>query len=240
MRPFDHNYFLGYVNEVTPQHTKIHFPSSTLLEKFSHNGVFYAGGNVGNFIVIEGHEFGFLARLIEVALPDAERKSISEKAIQNDETNFHPAGKAELLLTFSIHDPKRSHKTVSKYPSIGAKVYACSNEQIEIYVKEFGVRPKDLTSLFINLGKLTSNDAVCNVSLNSLFGRHCAVVGTTGGGKSWSIAKLIHEVSSKSSNKIILIDATGEYSTLKCKSLILGKDCYLPYENLQSQIYFFY
>ena len=157
MNPFNHNYFLGYINEVGPQHVKVHFPSSSLLEKFTHNGVFYAGGNVGNFIVIEGEEFGFLARVIELELPDGERKAISERAIQDDETAFHPSGKAELLLSFSVFEPHKTEKTVSKYPSIGAKVYACSDEQIEIYVKEFGKKKDEEDNIYADLGKLTSN-----------------------------------------------------------------------------------
>ncbi|HRO44823.1 ATP-binding protein [Agriterribacter sp.] len=241
MNPFNHNYFLGYVNEITPQYVKVHFPSSNLLEKFTHKGVFYAGGNVGNFIVIEGEEFGFLARIIELELPDGEKKSISEKAIQHDETTFHPSGKAELLLSFSVFEPQKTEKTVSKYPTIGAKVYSCSDEQIETYVKEFG-RKKDEeveVNVYADLGKLTSNDANCRVSLNSVFGRHCAVVGTTGGGKSWTIAKLVSEIVSKTDNKVILIDATGEYSKLTTNSLILGTDTYFPYQDLSIPDLFF-
>lgn len=232
MNPFNHNYFLGYINEVTPQFVKVHFPSSNLLEKFSHKGVFYAGGNVGNFIVIEGEDYGFLARLIELELPDGERKTISEKAIQHDETAFHPSGKAELLLSFSVFEPEKTEKTVSKYPAIGAKVYSCSDEQIEIYVKEFGKKKDETENVYADLGKLTSNDANCKVSLNSVFGRHCAIVGTTGGGKSWTVAKLVDEVVSKTNNKVILIDATGEYSKLTSNSLTLGTDAYFPYQNL--------
>jgi DNA helicase HerA-like ATPase len=82
------------------------------------------------------------------------------------------------------------------------------------------------------LGKLTSNDAECHISLNSLFGRHCAVVGTTGGGKSWTVSKLIESIITQTSNKVILIDATGEYHTLKSKSSILGTDSYFPYQKL--------
>ncbi|PZX53991.1 helicase HerA domain-containing protein [Algoriphagus chordae] len=219
MDPFNHNYFLGYVNQVSPQYVKVHFPSSILLEKFSHNGVFFAGGNVGNFIVIEGEEYGFLARIIEIELPDGERKTISEKAIQHDETAFHPSGKAELLLSFSVFEPAKAEKTVSKYPAIGAKVYSCSDEQIEIYVKEFGKKKDESENVYADLGKLTSNDANCKVSLNSIFGRHCAIVGTTGGGKSWTVAKLVEEVISKTNNKVILIDATGEYSKISSNSL---------------------
>lgn len=239
MNPFNHNYFLGYINEVTPQFVKVHFPSSKLLEKFSHNGVFYAGGNVGNFIVIEGEEFGFLARVIELELPDGERKSISEKAIQHDETAFHPSGKAELLLSFSVFEPKKTEKTVSKYPTIGAKVYSCSDEQIEIYVKEFGKKSNEIENVYADLGKLTSNDANCKVSLNSLFGRHCAIVGTTGGGKSWTVAKLVYELANKTDNKVILIDATGEYSKITDNSLTLGIDTFFPYQNLSIPDLFF-
>lgn len=239
MNPFNHNYFLGYINEVTPQFVRVHFPSSILLEKFSHKGVFFAGGNVGNFIVIEGEEFGFLARIIEIQLPDGERKSISEKAIQHDDTAFHPSGKAELLLSFSVFEPHKTEKTVSKYPTIGAKVYSCSDEQIEIYVKEFGKKKDELENVYADLGKLTSNDANCRVSLNSIFGRHCAILGTTGGGKSWTVAKLVDELVNKTNNKVILIDATGEYSNLTTNSLTLGTNAYFPYQKLSIPDLFF-
>lgn len=231
MKPFSHNYFIGYINEVTPQYVKVHFPSSNLLHTFHHEGVNFAGGNVGNFIVIEGQEYGFLARITELNLPDSERKEINEKAILEDSTIFHPSGKAELLLTFSIFDPDKIQKTVTQYPHIGAKVYACSDEQIAKYIKEFGNKDGNNT-IYAPIGKLTSNNAICNVSLDSLFGRHCAVVGTTGGGKSWTVAKLIEQVVQYTNNKVILIDATGEYESLTSKSCLLGVDSYFPYQKL--------
>lgn len=231
MKPFSHNYFIGYINEVTPQYVKVHFPSSNLLHTFHHEGVNFAGGNVGNFIVIEGQEYGFLARITELNLPDSERKEINEKAILKDSTIFHPSGKAELLLTFSIFDPDKIQKTVTQYPHIGAKVYACSDEQIAKYIKEFGNKDGNNT-IYAPIGKLTSNNAICNVSLDSLFGRHCAVVGTTGGGKSWTVAKLIEQVVQYTNNKVILIDATGEYESLTSKSCLLGVDSYFPYQKL--------
>ena len=231
MNPFSHNYFIGYINEVTPQYVKVHFPSSNLLHTFHHEGVNFAGGNVGNFIVIEGEEYGFLARITELNLPDSERKEINEKAILEDSTIFHPSGKAELLLTFSIFDPDKTQKTVTQYPHIGAKVYACSDEQIAKYIKEFGNKDGNNT-IYAPIGKLTSNNAICNVSLDSLFGRHCAVVGTTGGGKSWTVAKLIEQVVQYTNNKVILIDATGEYESLTSKSCLLGVDSYFPYQKL--------
>jgi energy-coupling factor transporter ATP-binding protein EcfA2 len=242
MNPFNHNYFLGYVNEVTPQYIKIHFPSSVLLSKFHFEGINYAGGNVGNFVVIEGEEYGFLAQLTELKLSDSERKELTEKAIEHKESDFHPIGKAELLLSFSVFNSDKVEKTVSKYPSIGAKVYSCSDKQIGKYVKEFGKKDTDSDNVYAILGKLTSNDAECHISLNSLFGRHCAVVGTTGGGKSWTVSKLIESITTQTSNKVILIDATGEYSNicLPENSITIGNsDCIFPYSELTiDELYF--
>jgi len=240
MKTFDNEYFLGYVNEVTPQYVRIHFPSSHLLGQFVYQGSLFAGGSVGNFIVIEGDEYGFLARIVELDLPDSERKEISEKAIHQDSTKFHPSGKAELLLVFNLFEPNKTIKTVSKYPNIGAKVYACSDEQISNYVKEFGKKKgDDSANVYAEIGKLTSNDSSCNVSLNALFGRHCAVVGTTGGGKSWTVAKLIEEVKEKTDTKIILIDATGEYKGIEDDGCVVGDNAYFSFKSLNNSEFCF-
>ncbi len=239
MKPFNHNYFLGYVNEVTPQYIKIHFPSSMLLGKFHFDGVNYAGGNVGNFIVIEGEEYGFLAQLTELKLSDSEKKELTEKAIEHKDSDFHPIGKAELLLSFNVFNPEKVEKTVSKYPSIGAKVYSCSDEQIGKYVKEFGKKDTDSDNVYAKLGKLTSNEADCHISLNSLFGRHCAVVGTTGGGKSWTVSKLIETILNETTNKVILIDATGEYKNLTDNSVSFGENVSFPHKYLNNSDFCF-
>ena len=52
-----------------------------------------------------------------------------------------------------------------------------------------------------------------SVSPERLFGRHCAVLGVTGGGKSWTIAGLLGNAS-KHKSKVVLIDATGEFANL--------------------------
>lgn len=230
---FSHNHFLGYVNEVAPQCIRIHFPTSRLLQSFHHNGYSLAGGHVGCFVVIESEQYGFLARVVEVSLPDSERKSITERSILEDESTFHPSGKAELLLSFDIYNPEKAEKTVGRYPHIGSKVYACSDELIRQYVSLFG--GSDKNTVHGSLGMLVSNNIECNISLDALFGRHCAVLGTTGGGKSWTMAKLIEQVQSKTDNKIILVDATGEYQSLgNVDHCVIGKDSYFPHSQLSN------
>lgn len=235
MKPFDHNKFIGYVCEVTPQYVRLQIPSAKLLRTFYFNGEIYLGGSVGSFVVIEGQEFGFLGRLFEITLPQGEKIEITDKNINEEDTQFHPIAKIELLALFNVYCPQTIIKTISRYPAVGAKAFSCSDEQIENYISTFGIKKDDDGNVpLAPLGKLTSNNVMCKISLNSLFGRHCAVLGTTGGGKSWTVAKLIELASTYTKNKSILIDATGEYSKLHCaKTIELGTGEYIfDYKNL--------
>lgn len=234
MKPFDHNKFVGYVCEVTPQYVRLQIPSAKLLRTFYFNGGIYGGGSVGSFIVIEGQEYGFLGRLYELNLPQGERIEITDRSVGEEGSPFHPIAKIELLALFNVYNPKKIVRTVTRYPSVGAKAFSCSDEQIESYISAFGMKQEDKDAPLAPLGKLTSNNALCQISLNSLFGRHCAVLGTTGGGKSWTVAKLIELATSYTKNKCILIDATGEYGGFRdIQNIALGTGEYIyNYENL--------
>lgn len=235
MKPFDHNKFVGYVCEVTPQYVRLQIPSAKLLHTFYFNGEIFSSGSVGSFVVIEGQEYGFLGRVFELNLPQGERTEITNRSINEEDTQFHPIAKVELLALFDIYKPESIIKTVSRYPSVGSKVFSCSDEQIGAYISAFGIKTGDKDVPFAPLGKLTSNNALCNISLNSLFGRHCAVLGTTGGGKSWTVAKLLELASDYTENKCILIDATGEYNNINenIQNIELGTGEYIfDYKNL--------
>lgn len=209
INPFKHEYFLGYINQVLPQFVRIHFPSSVLLSGFTHYGKEFNGGLVGSFVVIEGERYGFLGRITELILPESERLSLNEKAFQT--RDFHPTGKIEILLSFDHYKPLSVKKGLTSYPNIGAKVYVSSGELVQQYMARFGIRDNDSTDTY-HIGHLVSSpETKVKVNLQSIFGRHCAVVGTTGGGKSFTVSKLI-ETLMLSDNKAILIDATGEYS----------------------------
>jgi len=140
--PYNHNYFLGYVREVQAQFLRIHFPSSVLLNSFIHNSEEFNGGMLGSFVVIEGERFGFIGRILDLSLPESERKELSERDFEHKETLFHPSGRVELLLTFDSYNPERITKSIGIYPGIGSKVYVCSKEFIEGYIQNFGVKEK--------------------------------------------------------------------------------------------------
>lgn len=234
--PFVHDYFIGYINQVLPQYVNVHFPSSVLLKTFTLKGEQLNGGLVGNFVVIEGQRFGFLGKILELSLPEKERLNLSEQSFQNNE--FHPTGKIEILLSFDLFEPSKIDKGLNSLPAIGAKVFVCTSDFIKTYFKGFGVKESHKeTAPLIDFGCLTYDKiAKVQISQQAIFGRHCAVVGTTGGGKSYTVSKLIEGVT-QNKTKAILIDATGEYvnqgNIIEAVSpAILSVDTFFHYTNL--------
>jgi len=202
--PFDNEKFVGYISKVTPNFSTIHFPSSTLLKKFWHYHEELTGGVVGQYVVVEGENYGFLGRIQEIALPEKEQIFLGENSFYN--SDFHPQGKLEVLLSFNYYSDK-IEKGLDRYPAVGSKVYLCSSELL----KNLFLKAKDGEHEF-DIAQLTDHlHTSLPLNPNDLFGRHCAIVGTTGGGKSYTIARILEEFINKSRSKAILIDATGEY-----------------------------
>lgn len=233
--PFNHSHFIGYINQVTPQYVKVHFPSSVLMKSFTFYGEELKGGLVGNYVFIEGEKYGFLGKILELSLPEKERLELSEKSFNTKE--FHPTGKIEILLSFELFEPSNIDKGLNSLPMIGAKVFICSSEFIKGYFKGFGVKKENLgTAPVIKLGYLTyDKTTIVELSQQAIFGRHCAIVGTTGGGKSYTVSKLVEGIIDNN-NKAIVIDPTGEYKSfdknLKTKEAIISLSSYFPYQKL--------
>ncbi len=236
LKPFSASRFMGYVNEVTPQKVCIHFPSAWLLSQFRVKGEVFSGGNVGEYVVIEGMNYGFLAKISSLKLPDSERKALSEHAVNDEESQFHPIAEAELLMSFKMTDPFRSEKTASRFPEIGSRVYALSAPYVQTLLSSSEMM-KETKVPRVEIGNLVSNGVRSSLSLNALFGRHCAIVGTTGSGKSHTVSKVLESLASETSSKIVILDPTGEYSSFDgdniVESRIMGETCHFPYRQLK-------
>lgn len=238
--PFDANYFIGYINHVSPPYVKVHFPSSQLLNRYIFSGEEYNGGLVGNFVTIEGENYGFIGKIAELDLPEKERLSLSEKSFQS--SDFHPTARIQILLSFDYYNSKVALRSLNAFPNIGAKVFVCPSEFIQKYVMQFGQK-ENTGNLLIPIGKLTSNaQTYVTLSQQALFGRHCAVVGTTGGGKSWTVSRLL-EGMMDNHTKAIIIDPTGEYRQISesphSKSVTLGLDTHFSYKRLTIEDLFY-
>lgn len=108
---------------------------------------------------------------------------------------------------------------VETYPLPLQDAFLCLNDELEsIYrgaedIKEIGNNP------MVPIGNYVGgNNAVCRANIDKLFGHHCAILGSTGSGKSGTVASILHSVLAHQTNektispKIVIIDPHGEYS----------------------------
>lgn len=215
--PYSDSRFVGYVSLVAPYATNVHFPSSLLLKKFfSADHGYHA--LTGKYIIIEGTGNGFLGKITEIALPEKERLQFTETRYEKEE--FHPVGKIEIMLCFDSYILK-AKKGIEQLPPVGAKVFLCADDFLGSLLADFG--KASTNEKLIPLAHIPGDVShEIKVSGQALFGRHCAIVGTTGGGKSWTIAKLIEEVCGLG-GKAIVIDPTGEYEALENEKVMYKK-----------------
>lgn len=103
---------------------------------------------------------------------------------------------------------------VDTYPRLGDRVYAAPDKFVAMIpeLMEPATEHNDQIRLELGYVGLKQMNAV-TISPEKLFGRHCAILGATGGGKSWTTARIIEECL-KYNAKIILLDPSGEYRGL--------------------------
>lgn len=103
----------------------------------------------------------------------------------------------------------------------------------------FAVLPKTINDVYtsfaegdFSIGKLSllpEQDAKMN--LDAFLGRHAAVLGQTGGGKSWTVASILQKISAFPQSTIVLLDLHGEYSQAfgDEADIISATDIEMPY-----------
>jgi DNA helicase HerA-like ATPase len=84
----------------------------------------------------------------------------------------------------------------------------------------FAVLPKTINDIYtsfaegnFSLGKLSllpQQDAKMN--LDAFLGRHAAILGQTGGGKSWTVASILQKIAAFPQSTVLLFDLHGEYT----------------------------
>ena len=96
---------------------------------------------------------------------------------------------------------------IKNFPVTGAEVHTVSKEEVESIFVKFRAQGYSVG--------VASADNTIDVCLDpaALFGRHMAILGQSGAGKSWTVANLLQRaVASMPKAHIILLDLHGEYS----------------------------
>jgi hypothetical protein len=116
----------------------------------------------------------------------------------------------ELIGEFSKPTPKspaRFRRGVSAYPTLGDAVHVATRDELSALFAVNGAAS-------VRIGVVKQDAAIpATVAVNDLFSRHCAILGTTGAGKSCAVALLLRAVLERYSNgHVVILDPHNEYS----------------------------
>ena len=198
---------LGVASSVSARSIGVNLSEAGRPSGSHYSGSRYGRGEVGEFVLIEGQLCLLLGRISEIRLREEERRSI--KLNYAGDRGLDAIGQIQLLGSVST-DELRVTAGVDAYPRLGDRIYAAPHRFIS-FLPLLMEKKSEIAHVSLDIGFIDiATESRVSVKPEKLFGRHCAILGSTGGGKSWTTAKIIEECL-KHKAKIILLDATGEY-----------------------------
>lgn len=116
-------------------------------------------------------------------------------------------------------------------PTVNAPVYAVDAQTIDTIYAGYAEGDFSLGTLSLIPGQ------VAKINLDAFLTRHAAILGQTGGGKSWTVASVIQKIAAFPQSTIVLFDLHGEYgSTFGAEAQVISAaDLELPYWLMNSE-----
>jgi len=193
--------YLGTVQDVQGASISIALDKDTVSGLAFIDGHGYRIGQIGSFVRISIgfiDLFGIVSQVGAGAVPEALAK-------------VEPYGYRWLKVQL-VGEGQRSgefKRGISQYPTIGDEAHLVTEQDL---TRIYG-RPD--APNFVRVGNLASAESIpALIDIDRLITRHSAVVGTTGAGKSTTVANLLASLSDPGrypSSRIIVLDIHGEY-----------------------------
>ena len=176
---------------------------------------------VGNLIAINGRTANeFLIGIIERVT-----RSISEKLLLDDTSDDGsiPLGESQddfiravLIGTYRTVDGSLSNtfkRGADYFPQIDKTCFHLSGSNLQLFMNLLSANVAENERL--TLGHFMADEtAIAVANGDKFFQRHAAILGSTGSGKSWSVALILERAAALKSANLIVFDMHGEYSTL--------------------------
>ena len=203
--------YMGNVEDVNGSTVRIFLSKQSLTGFVYIEGQGYRVGQIGSFVRIP---IGFVNLYGVVS-------QVGASAVPENRKDENPSGNRWMTIQL-IGEGQRSgvfERGLSQYPTIGDEVHLVSEKEL---INIYGEPNKPY---FVKLGHISNAESISAlVDVNKLITRHSAVVGTTGSGKSTTVASIMNalsDIDKYPSSRVLILDIHGEYgSALKDKATI--------------------
>lgn len=194
--------FIGTVQDVHGATVTVELSTDTVTGLSFVHGEGYRIGQVGSFVRIPLGFVDLYGVVSQVGAGAAPESEMEEKIFGNRWVKVQMVGEGQRGGLFE--------RGISQHPTIEDRVHIVTEADLRAI---YGAGDPDD---FVAVGHLASAESIPSlVNINKLLTRHSAVVGTTGSGKSTTVAGLLSSLSDSSrypSARIVVFDIHGEYS----------------------------
>ncbi|WP_305952726.1 ATP-binding protein [Emticicia oligotrophica] len=165
------------------------------------------------------HLIGIINRITRKASDDSEQPTGDDLGL-NKFLFTENILKVNLIGTLlNKHGEKENvfKRTLDTVPEIEAKCFPIDGENITKFMQT--ISTKENYEIPLSIGKYSIDEnAEAFLDGDKLFQRHAVIVGSTGSGKSWCVAKMIEQIAKLPMANSILFDIHGEYSGANFKA----------------------
>jgi len=205
--PFDISRQLGQVIQVAPSRVVVRVVQGNGQDLKVRSK---ASVSIGDYVVLGRLTYAIIGQVVEM------RYAASE------DTDFDLI--INLFTSVSL-DEMKVIPGVIQPARLGDAVFLPTRELVDFVISGSNTSEKKKRVEFNLASVLNVGETEMRVSPERLVGRHCAILGATGGGKSWTLARIVEEAA-RYRSKVVLFDATGEYGQLNQEVIHLhfGKD----------------
>lgn len=199
------NQEIGVVQNVDTKKVSVSVDKEEILNKLKINDIVVLSGSNADEKLI-----GIVTRVSK------KRVDINDDEIEEQEYSYNFCN-ITLVGTFykKLSSTKQNifKRAVNTYPEINSKVYLADGKALSIIMNSFENRISSEKRLII--GKYASNKTVeAILDGNKFFQRHATIVGSTGSGKSFTVANILEKANELEHANLIVFDLHGEYNEL--------------------------
>jgi hypothetical protein len=173
--------------------------------------------DVPTFIMVDGHSYrvGQVGAFLRIPLGYTQLYSVctlvgAAAAPKSDEPNVAPGHRWLTATLFGESIGGVFERGISQYPTIEDEVHLVTPMDMRVI---YGSTKEERS---ITVGHIAAASGISgNLDLGRLVTRHCAVVGSTGAGKSNLVAVLLEAIATQGfpSARVLVIDPHGEYGS---------------------------
>src|SRR5690554_283485 len=212
----DDSYTLGNIREVDTRKVTILVNSDKDLRK----------ARVGQLVTVqlsgatECWLIGMINKVIKAVVTQPLTLEIAEEDDADEIDAFEDSVVNTVKITLmgaarwdAIDQKYKFSRSLDHVPEIDSTCYVLKDAHLEEFMRVISECGDGKHSLELGSYKLNEN-ARAYVDGNKLFQRHAALLGSTGSGKSWTVASILERSSQLPSSNLVVFDLHGEYKEL--------------------------